>query len=53
VNAVPELADQHVGARVAVTNNRPMIVGRSMYWNSGGIFWAGGSNRMGIPVAVP
>jgi hypothetical protein len=53
VNAVPELADQNVGARVAVTNDKPVIVERSMYWNSGGIFWAGGSNGMGIPVAVP
>ena len=53
VNAVPELANQHVGARVAVTNNQPVIVERSMYWNANGIFWAGGSNGMGIAAPVP
>jgi subtilisin-like proprotein convertase family protein len=42
--AVPELADQSFGALVEVTNGVGIVVERSMYWNSGGIVWAGGTN---------
>jgi hypothetical protein len=48
VNAVPGLANEGVGARIAVTNNMPVIVERSMYWNANGVIWSGGSNGMGI-----
>jgi autotransporter-associated beta strand protein len=43
---VPELQNQSFGARVEVTNNVPIAVERSMYWNAGGRFWAGGSNAL-------
>jgi hypothetical protein len=33
-----------------VTNNMPILVERSMYWNANGVFWAGGSNAGGILV---
>jgi hypothetical protein len=41
---VPELQNQSFGARVEVTNNVPIAVERSMYWNADGRFWSGGSN---------
>jgi hypothetical protein len=44
---VPELQNQSFGARVEVTNNVPIAVERSMYWNAGGRFWSGGSNALG------
>ena len=52
-SAVPELADQNFGARVAVTDSVPVVVERSMYRNANGIFWSGGSNGTGVPVPVP
>jgi hypothetical protein len=47
---VPELIDRAFGARIKVTNNMPILVERSMYWNANGVFWAGGSNAGGILV---
>src|SRR5262249_46342328 len=47
VNDVPELADSSFGARITVTNNKPVIVERSMYWNANGVFWSGGSSGTG------
>jgi autotransporter-associated beta strand protein len=44
---VPELQNESFGARVEVTNNVPIAVERSMYWNADGRFWAGGSNALG------
>jgi hypothetical protein len=43
---VPELQNESFGARIEVTNNVPIAVERSMYWNAGGRFWAGGSNAL-------
>jgi hypothetical protein len=40
----PELSESSFGADIRVTNNVPIIVERSLYWNANGIFWAGGSN---------
>jgi hypothetical protein len=44
---VPELQNESFGARIEVTNNRPIAVERSVYWNAEGRFWAGGSNAPG------
>jgi subtilisin-like proprotein convertase family protein/BarA-like signal transduction histidine kinase len=41
---VPELQDESFGATIAVTNSVQIFVERSLYWNSGGIVWAGGTN---------
>ena len=49
---VPELlasatsGEASFGARIEVTNNVPIAVERSLYWNANGIFWAGGSNAL-------
>jgi hypothetical protein len=48
--AVPELIGRAFGARIAVTNNMPILVERSMYWSANGVFWAGGSNGGGVLV---
>jgi hypothetical protein len=43
VNSVPGLQDgESVAAIVETTNNGLIFTERSMYWNSGGVFWAGG-----------
>ncbi len=44
---VPELQEGSFGARIAVTNNVPIAVERSMYWNVEGRFWSGGTNAVG------
>jgi subtilisin-like proprotein convertase family protein len=50
VNAqVPELVDESFGALVQ-TNNVGIVVERSLYWNAGGVVWAGGSNVGATPV---
>ncbi len=41
---VPELADEAFGARIEVTNGVPIAVERALYWNAGGVTWAGGTN---------
>ncbi len=48
--AVPELVDSRFGARVEVLNGVPIVVERSVYWNAGGVTWAGGSNALGTPL---
>jgi hypothetical protein len=50
--SVPALANQAFGARVQVTNDVPVFVERSMYWNANGVFWSGGSNGTGIPIEL-
>lgn len=47
---VPELKDSAFGARIEVTNNVPIAVERSLYWNANGVFWAGGTNALGTPL---
>jgi autotransporter-associated beta strand protein len=41
---VPELRNASFGARIDVTNNVPIAVERSSYWNVNGVSLAGGSN---------
>jgi hypothetical protein len=43
---VPELQNESFGTRIEVTNDVPIAVERSMYWNAEGRFWAGGSNAL-------
>jgi autotransporter-associated beta strand protein len=46
--SVTELHDESFGAVIAVTNNVPIIVERSMYWDSNGFSFSGGTNATGI-----
>jgi autotransporter-associated beta strand protein len=48
--SVTDLVDSSFGARIDVTNNVPIVVERSMYWNANGAFWAGGTNALGTPI---
>ena len=50
---VPELQNESFGARIEVTNNVPIAVERSMYWNAEGRFWAGGSNALATIMPRP
>jgi hypothetical protein len=45
-DVVPELRETSFGARIEVTNDVPIAVERSMYWNANGVFWAGGTNAL-------
>jgi hypothetical protein len=47
---VPQLQNRSFGALVEVTNNVPIAVERSLYWNANGIFWAGGTNALATPL---
>jgi hypothetical protein len=42
--AIPELHDESFGAEIQVTNGVPIIVERSMYWDSNGYTFSGGTN---------
>jgi hypothetical protein len=46
--AVPELHDENFGAIVQVTNNVPIVVERSLYWDADGIQFSGGTNATAI-----
>jgi hypothetical protein len=50
---VTELHDENFGAAITVTNNVPIIVERSMYWDSNGFLFSGGTNATGIKVTAP
>jgi autotransporter-associated beta strand protein len=52
-SAVTELHDESFGAIIQVTNSVPIIVERSMYWDSNGFSFSGGTNATGIRVQVP
>ena len=41
---VPALQNEAFGAKVEVTNGVGIVVERSIYWNAGGVVWAGGTN---------
>lgn len=41
---VPELGEGVFGAEIRVLNFQPIAVEKAMYWNSGGVVWAGGSD---------
>ena len=47
---VDELQGDSFGAIIDVTNNVPIIVERSMYWDSNGFTFSGGTNATGIPL---
>ena len=49
------LKDESFGALIPVTNDVPIIVERSMYWDVNGIAFSGGTNATGItlPASVP
>jgi plastocyanin len=47
-SAITELHDENFGAIIQVTNNVPIIVERSMYWDSNGFSFSGGTNATGI-----
>jgi hypothetical protein len=47
---VPELQNESFGALIEVTNDVPIAVERSMYWNVEGRFWSGGTNAVGSVV---
>jgi autotransporter-associated beta strand protein len=49
-SVVPELQDASFGARIEVTNSVPVVVERSMYWDAGGVQWAGGTNALATPL---
>ncbi len=46
----PELIDESFGALVTSTNGVDIFVERSLYWNSGGVVWAGGTSASAIRV---
>ena len=51
VNAmVPELQDEEFGLLIEVLNAVDVAVERAMYWTSGGLEFAGGSNATGVRV---
>jgi autotransporter-associated beta strand protein len=47
---VPELQNESFGVSVTVTNDVPIAVERSIYWNVDGIFWQGGTNALGTVI---
>lgn len=44
----PDMHDESVGADIRVTNGMGIVVERSMYWDSGGVFFKGGTNATGM-----
>ncbi|MGV3520521.1 hypothetical protein [Luteitalea sp.] len=51
VNAmVPELADEDFGVLVEVINGIDVVVERAMYWSSGGVAFAGGTNATAVRI---
>jgi hypothetical protein len=47
-STIAELQDESFGALITVTNNVPIIVERSLYWDSNGFSFSGGTNATGI-----
>ena len=47
-NGVQGLQDSSFGALIEVTNQVPIIVERSMYWDSNGFLFSGGTNVTGV-----
>lgn len=41
---VPALQNEAFAAKVEVSNGVGIVVERSLYWNAGGVVWAGGTN---------
>jgi hypothetical protein len=51
VSTIAELHDEAFGTIIASTNSVPIIVERSMYWDSNGFMFSGGTNATGIALA--
>ncbi len=49
-SSVTELHEEGFGALIEVTNGVKIVVERSMYWDSNGFFWSGGTNATGTPL---
>jgi hypothetical protein len=47
---VPQLSDESFWATIESTNGVPIVVERSVYWNSGGQFTAAGTNVRALPI---
>jgi hypothetical protein len=47
-SVVPEMQNESFGVTIEVTNAVPIAVERSLYWNANGVFWAGGTNALGV-----
>ena len=47
-SSVTELQHESFGAEILVTNNVPIVVERSMYWDAAGVSFSGGTNATGI-----
>jgi hypothetical protein len=45
---IDELRDASFGAVIEVTNDVPIVVERSMYWDANGVLFSGGTNATGI-----
>jgi len=46
-STIAELHDEAFGADIQVTNGVPIIVEESMYWDSNGFLFSGGTNATG------
>jgi hypothetical protein len=51
IGSITELRDESFGAVISSTNDVPIIVERSMYWDSNGFMFSGGTNATGIALA--
>ena len=49
-NGARLLSDESFGALIESVNGVPIFAERAMYWNAGGIFWAGGTNATATPL---
>jgi autotransporter-associated beta strand protein len=47
-NVSTDLQNETVSADIRVTNGVPIVVERSMYWDSGGVLFKGGTNATGV-----
>jgi hypothetical protein len=43
----PELTNERFGAGIEVVSGPPIVVERSVYWNSRGLWWAAATNTLG------
>jgi hypothetical protein len=43
----PELTNERFGAALVVTSGPPVVLERSVYWNSQGLWWAAATNTLG------
>jgi hypothetical protein len=48
VNGIADLQGASFGAVIEVTNQVPIVVERSIYWDADGVLFAGGTNATGI-----